>query len=353
MLIRNNNILILKLRKNSKKNKDNIQSINERKHIRNNQTSNHTCKVRKFLGQTKYLIKQFWLWLFFANQFIKIVKKKNIKLVYSVWFGGIWAWPLKRILGFKLIHSYNDSSLSSISKSLFRVLSSEYWVVKYCDRIDCLSAGIVPMLEKQIGRVDKSRISVTPNSFVNYENYYPDNSKENSVVFMSRLVRIKNPILFLKAIEIANLKYNMTNINYFILGDGALKTILNDYILSNRLKNVYCKGVISMPWEYLQKSKVFVSIQQDENYPSQSLLEAMACENSIVASDVGETRLLVTENEGILVNLNEEAIAEALNKLFTTPGLIEKLGKNARKKAIENHNIIEYSKYFYSMMDRK
>jgi len=349
MLANNNNIFILNLRKNSKNDKDNIQSAKKRKYIRNNLKSKHSCKIRNILGQTKYLIKQLWQWLCFTNQFIKIIKKNNMQLVYSVWFGGIWTWPLKKILGFTLIHSYNDSSLSSISKSLFRVLSSEYLVLKHCDKIDFLSRGIVPRLEKQIDQIDESRISISPNSFINYGNYYPDNSKENSVVFMSRLVKIKNPILFLKAIEIANLKYNMSNINYYILGTGPLENTIKNYILSNRIKNVYCKGEVNRPWEYLQKSKVFVSVQKDENYPSQSLLEAMACENAIIASDVGETRLLVTVGEGILVKLNEEEIAKALCKLFTTPCLIEKLGINARKKAVENHNIEKYVEYFYSI----
>jgi glycosyltransferase involved in cell wall biosynthesis len=77
----------------------------------------------------------------------------------------------------------------------------------------------------------------------------------------------------------------------------------------------------------------------------------MACENAIIASDVGETGKLVTENEGILVSLNPESIAEAIYKLFTTDGLIEKLGANARKKVIENQTVEKYAEYFYSITD--
>ena len=75
----------------------------------------------------------------------------------------------------------------------------------------------------------------------------------------------------------------------------------------------------------------------------------MACENAIIASDAGETRLLITENEGILVDLNPQSIAEAVHKLFSTKGLIEKLGSNARKKVIENHTVEKYAEYFYSI----
>jgi glycosyltransferase involved in cell wall biosynthesis len=115
------------------------------------------------------------------------------------------------------------------------------------------------------------------------------------------------------------------------------------------LKNIYFVDGTLEPWKYLRKSKVFVSIQQFNNYPSQSLIEAMACENAIIASDVGETRLLVTENEGILVGLNPQEIAEAIFKLFSTKGLIEKLGSNARKKVIKDHTVEKFAEYFYSI----
>ena len=75
----------------------------------------------------------------------------------------------------------------------------------------------------------------------------------------------------------------------------------------------------------------------------------MACENAIIASDVGETRLLVTENEGILVGLNPQEIAEAIFKLFSTEGLIKRLGSNSRKKVLENHTVEKFAEYFYSI----
>ncbi len=78
----------------------------------------------------------------------------------------------------------------------------------------------------------------------------------------------------------------------------------------------------------------------------------MACENAIIASDVGETRLLVTEDEGILVNLNADEIANAIYKLFSSNELAERLAKNARKKAIENHNIEKFADYFYSINEK-
>ncbi len=309
-----------------------------------------SSKVRLFLGQNKMFLKSFVTWITFIWGFRKILKELKCKIVYSVWTGGIFAWPLKKMYHFKLIHSYNDSSIADIEKEYWKCFDSEYWVLKYCDKIDFLSRGILNSLEKEVGKLPAHRTSITPNSFINYDNYFPDYPKDNSVVFISRLEIFKNPILFLEAIKILNNKSpDNLKIKHFIFGEGNLKKEINTFIKENKLNNVHFGGVIHNTWEYLRSSKVFISIQINENYPSQSLIEAMACENAIIASDVGETRLLVTENEGILVDFNSQSIADAIYKLFSTQGLIEKLGSNARKKVIENHTIEKYADYFYSL----
>jgi glycosyltransferase involved in cell wall biosynthesis len=289
----------------------------------------------------------------FVFEFRKILKELQSKIVYAVWTGGIFAWPLRRLFKFKLIYSYNDSTVEIIDKSLFQLFDySEYWVLKNADKIDFLSPNIVELYNKKIGHIEDKRITITPNSFINYDNYYPDANKENNVIFLSRLWPKKNPILFLQSIKLFNEKYkDITYINYYIIGEGGLEENIKEYILKNKLPNTYFIGRTLEPWEYLRKSKVFISIQQINNYPSQSLIEAMACENAIIASNVGETKLLVTENEGILVDLNPESIADAIYKLFTTQGLIERLGANARKKVIENHSVEKYADYFYSITE--
>jgi glycosyltransferase involved in cell wall biosynthesis len=306
-------------------------------------------KIRKII----WLFRKFYVWLSFAKQFRTILKKNNIDLVYGVWLGGIWSWPLKYIFNYRLIHSYNDSSLSSLSKNIFRVFDSEYWVLKNADKIDFLSEGIITRLEKKIGPIPDRKKTVTPNSFIDYTNFYPQYPKSDHVVFMSRLVEIKNPILFLDAIRIYNQKYSKQDVKFFIVGEGPLENDIRHYVFHNKLNNVFLLGSTFEPWKYLSRSKVFMSLQRDENYPSQSVLEAMACENAIIASDVGETRKLVTEEEGMLVKLDAEEIADALNELISNPKLRKKKGENARKKALEEHNIEKYSEYFFLITDKE
>ena len=64
---------------------------------------------------------------------------------------------------------------------------------------------------------------------------------------------------------------------------------------------------------------------------------------------MGETRKLVTEKEGILINLTSEEISNAIYKLMNENELCKKLGKNARIKATSEHNIEKFSEYFYKI----
>ena len=308
-------------------------------------------KFRFFFGTVKGFIKLLISWFFFNVSLYKIVKKYRIKVIYGVFTGGIWSWALARIMKIQFIYSYNDSAVSMISSKKRDILSSEYWPLQFADKIDFLSNEIFEKLKKENINLASERALFTPNSFVLYDKFYPEYPKNKIVTFVSRLdftingISQKNPELFLEAIFILQQKGENT-FNYLFIGDGPQLSSLKKKAAEWDLRNVDFKGEVSNPENFLKDSSIFISIQKDNNYPSQSLIEAMACENAIVASDVGETRKLVTENEGILVPLNAEKIAEAIQYLINNPDKCERLGKNARKKVLKEQTIEKYLEYF-------
>ena len=83
-------------------------------------------------------------------------------------------------------------------------------------------------------------------------------------------------------------------------------------------------------------SSIFVSLQEGENYPSQSLLEAMACGNAIVATDVGETWRLVDAQNGTRVVPEANAVASAIVALFNDPQLAQRQ-VTSRRRVSEEH----------------
>ncbi len=86
--------------------------------------------------------------------------------------------------------------------------------------------------------------------------------------------------------------------------------------------------------KYLQECDIFVMPSYFEGQ-SVSILEAMANECGIVASDTGGIPDMIEDGEtGLLVPPGDaDALADGILRLLEEPGLCRKLGENARKKA--------------------
>ena len=92
------------------------------------------------------------------------------------------------------------------------------------------------------------------------------------------------------------------------------------------------------PYEVLAQTKIFLSLQKTNNYPSQSLLEAMASGCAIIATDVGETRRLLDETRSILIPYDAVYLKSAIEKLMNDQALRLQLGKAARVHVTKNPN---------------
>jgi glycosyltransferase involved in cell wall biosynthesis len=309
--------------------------------------------LRNTAGRYKYFLKTVYQWIIFSKQLNAILKRNNVKNVYTIWQGGIWGRRVFKKLKIKTIYGANSNLIWHLEKGLLQRFDSQYRILRDASHVDFLSDGLVKELKGLMPEKDfPESYSVSPCSFIKYENFYPVHPKLNNVVFSGRLVQLKNPLLFLEAVKIFNSAFkDHKKISFNILGTGPLEKDMKSHALKNGLSNVVFKGKVSKPETILQHSKVFISIQQTENYPSQALIEAMACENAVIASDVGETRKLVTENEGELVRLDADEIANALIRLLSDDKTLSAKGKNARKKVISEHTIDRFKEYFYSLFD--
>lgn len=308
-------------------------------------------KFRKLrtLRNTLIDLRNFFILSYRLGTIFKIYKPQY---VYAVWLGGMLAWPFKYIYKFKLVYSFMDSGFTSIYHGLKYPLKNERLALKHAHVIDFLSAELVKGVEQRVALKPQTIRSVSPCSFKNYNNLRAVYPKKDTVVFAARMGQIKNPMLLLESIKLFNATYIKKDaITFQFLGEGDLMQDMINYVKQNKLSNVELHGQVSDPVNFLRVSKIFVSIQQANNYPSQSVLEAMACENVIIASDVGETRLLVTENEGVLVDLNAGAISDALIYLLQNEIQRDKMAKSARVKVLTEHTIDKYLSYFYSLED--
>lgn len=221
------------------------------------------------------------------------------------------------------------------AKEFARVVNAGY-------RVDCLDRNIREAVLAKFP--DKSdNLFCAPCSFINYDNTDTDvANKEKLICFVGRLEDFKGADILMKAISeiIKQTDYNLT-----ILGFGSYESPLKDIIHRHNLQDRVNLSYSKDPKLYLKRSRIFLSLQRDENYPSQSLIEAMACKNAIIATNVGLTSDIVKSDFGILINKDSKDLLEALVKLTNQEIQLNMMGEKAKLFAVTNHNIERFHQY--------
>ncbi|MCZ7666103.1 MAG: glycosyltransferase family 4 protein [Chloroflexi bacterium] len=157
---------------------------------------------------------------------------------------------------------------------------------------DIVSEQMKMIITEELAINDDFRLRVYPCSFVDYEKTYIV-PKEQLITHVGRTVAVKNPHLFVEAIN--QVEKVFPQIKAYMLGRGILDKQIDELIERYELQNVITKKFHPQPEEVLSRSLVYVTAQSFDNYSNQTLREAMACGCAIVATDVGNTWRLVDE----------------------------------------------------------
>lgn len=168
-------------------------------------------------------------------------------------------------------------------------------------------------------------------------NFNPCLENAKNLLFVGRLVERKDPITPLLAVKM--LKEVEPEIKLHILGSGPLYPKMLELTKTyNLTKNVIFHGLVTDTSAYLFYNAIFLATSPFTNYPSKSLLEAMSAGLAIIATDVGETHLLIKQfKNGLLIPpKNPAALAQAILLLYRNQDLLRKLSFAARLTAEEN-----------------
>ncbi|MCF2560337.1 glycosyltransferase family 4 protein [Prevotella brevis] len=215
-------------------------------------------------------------------------------------------------------------------------------ICKYHAYVDCLDENIQNIV-RQTYPTACDHILKSPCSFVDYSGLPHRGKKEHAVVFAGRFMKEKGIRLLLDQLD--NI-LSKTSYKIYIKGRGPLhdevKERVNNCICPERVELGF---VMNLP-ELLERTEVFLSLQEFENYPSQSLLEAMYARNAVIATNVGLTEKLIKPCFGILINNGAELLA-ALKKIETAD--IEKMTDSAYKFVSENHNAKSFHDYLINL----
>ncbi|MFM8635761.1 MAG: glycosyltransferase [Planctomycetia bacterium] len=211
------------------------------------------------------------------------------------------------------------------------------------DRIDVLNPGhnLVEWREK---------IFVSPCSFPSRMETLPQvfaQARDRLVVFCGAMEAVKNPFL---ALDIVDVYISTTGdrISILFFGDGPLKPGMKERIDAFNARHGDSRasfGKSDQLGEVLARANVFLSLQEADNYPSQALLEAMLMGCKFIATDEGDTHLMLppTESRNSLVNSRSPyAFLHAMRVAFEDTVASHINADFAR----DTHSLARFAEYF-------
>ncbi|CUN15843.1 glycosyltransferase [Turicibacter sanguinis] len=195
-------------------------------------------------------------------------------------------------------------------KSLTYLISS----IRY-DQIVIVSESI--MRNTKVERYIKSKLNLISN-FIDCDEVLKKsmeytNDEEYDLVYLGRLVEVKNPLRFIKLVE--RIKEIYPSIKAIMIGDGELRNECEKIIKERSLKkNIDLVGYYKNPFPTLSKSKIVVMTSEREGF-GLTAVEGMILGKPVVASNVGGLIDIVNSECGKLCNSDQEYCDEIITLL--------------------------------------
>jgi glycosyltransferase involved in cell wall biosynthesis len=284
------------------------------------------CRWRGF-----YLILAPLYAIFFSR-----ARKVDFILAYHLVPHGVFALIASMVTGRPFIYSQIDMDIQKYTcNDLFKKLiimflkkaayvnvpgsnSKKFWV----------NLGIV-----------EDRINILHSTIDTENEFFPaEKDKEYDFICVGRLEHRKRVDRVVSAVE--RLVASGYNARLAIIGDGPAQGKLLRQTQSLGVSvRVRFFGHQSNIRDFLNKSKIFVLISENEGLPC-ALMEAMACELLVVASDVGDIRdVLIDRKTGFLVNGHlPDAVFRSLREAYFSYDKSGPMRRKAREKIAAEHS---------------
>ena len=78
----------------------------------------------------------------------------------------------------------------------------------------------------------------------------------------------------------------------------------------------------------------------------------MACRNAVIATDVGDTRMFINEQNGLLIKLSTDELCKAIESLYLDRRKTKAMGLYAEKYVKENHTIDKSAEYYLELFEK-
>jgi glycosyltransferase involved in cell wall biosynthesis len=157
-------------------------------------------------------------------------------------------------------------------------------------------------------------------------------------IHIGRFTEAKNHINLLIAYK--NILEKFSDINLVLVGDGELRTQIEDFILNNNLsQNVSLLGIQKNISSLLSMSDIFVLSSSWEGLPL-VIGEAMSCERIVVSTDCGGVSEVLGDCGFLVEPKNNQVLTEAMKKAYyLNEQEAKNIGKIARKRVLDKYSL--------------
>lgn len=189
--------------------------------------------------------------------------------------------------------------------------------IKCCGAMsNCIDTLYPSSLEVQKKKFKSKKMTITPMPFTDSTLFYPGRKKKQ-ICFICRLTEGKGVELLLDAIMHCKNILEEKEYQLILAGDGNKREWVEQFIQENNLEHlIKLVGYIS-PETVLRESELFLSLQSFENYPSQSLIEAISCGCYIITVNVGDTNKIARREFTTLVSYESKQVSDAIVEYIT------------------------------------
>ncbi|MBR6097866.1 glycosyltransferase family 4 protein [Candidatus Saccharibacteria bacterium] len=206
-------------------------------------------------------------------------------------------------------------------------------LAKYPAKITTISNYEYDFVSKIIPK-QLSNFVVVPNGAFDCLKQYPAKKHHNVVGFLGRIIDYKGVKELILAFDKVSKKHQDAKLIIYGTGDN------DDYYkkLSGN-KAIKFMGYTSEPLKAYAEMGIFVLPSYHEGL-SLALLDAAMMQKAMVATDIdGNPEIVIDKKTGLLVKAQDvDSLADALDKLLSSPSLQDKYAANARKLFLEKYD---------------
>jgi len=215
-----------------------------------------------------------------------------------------------------------------------------FFILLLAPQIVYLTPQYKEEINKKFHFIPSKKISIIANGVnlekfkkVNFKSSSKDKNETITISMMSRMNALRDHKTLIDAFNMLSINYPNTELR--IAGDGDTKQKYEEYAAKLNLRTIYFLGLLNEDEiiDLLNTTDIYVHSSLKETL-STSLLQTMACQVPIIATDIdGINNLLMDETDALLFQpKNAKQLADKIRIIIESPELKDKIVKNAYEK---------------------